>query len=141
MTLNQLKIFITIAEIGNVTKAAEFLGITQSAASASVASIENTYQVKLFERVGRKIVLSEVGKRFLPEAQNVIASAKNASKNLRFLGKKIVGTINIAASQTIANYWLPKRISVFHTMFDLDLFELQSLIADALSTWTCILNL
>ena len=66
MTLNQLKIFITIAEIGNVTKAAEFLGITQSAASASVASIENTYQVKLFERVGRKIVLSEVGKRFLP---------------------------------------------------------------------------
>ena len=115
MTLNQLKIFITIAEIGNVTKAAEFLGITQSAASASVASIENTYQVKLFERVGRKIVLSEVGKRFLPEAQNVIASAKNASKNLRFLGKKIVGTINIAASQTIANYWLPKRISVFHT--------------------------
>ena len=114
MTLNQLKIFITIAEIGNVTKAAEFLGITQSAASASVASIENTYQVKLFERVGRKIVLSEVGKRFLPEAQNVIASAKNASKNLRFLGKKIVGTINIAASQTIANYWLPKRISVFH---------------------------
>ena len=115
MTLNQLKIFITIAEIGNVTKAAEFLGITQSAASASGASIENTYQVKLFERVGRKIVLSEVGKRFLPEAQNVIASAKNASKNLRFLGKKIVGTINIAASQTIANYWLPKRISVFHT--------------------------
>ena len=114
MTLNQLKIFITIAEIGNVTRAAEFLGITQSAASASVASIENIYQVKLFERVGRKIVLSEVGKRFLPEAQNVIASAKNASKNLRLLGKQIVGNINIAASQTIANYWLPKRISVFH---------------------------
>ena len=39
MTLNQLKIFITIAEIGNVTKAADFLGITQSAASASIAAI------------------------------------------------------------------------------------------------------
>jgi len=49
MTLNQLKIFLAIAEVGNVTKAADLLGITQSAASASIASIENIYQVKLFE--------------------------------------------------------------------------------------------
>ena len=45
MTLTQLKIFIMVAELGNVTKAAERLGLTQSAASAAIASIENTYQV------------------------------------------------------------------------------------------------
>ena len=114
MTLNQLKIFIAIAEVGNVTKAADLLGITQSAASASIASIENIYQVKLFERVGRSIILSEVGKRFLPEAQKVIASAKNATKFLKLISEKTVGSINIAASQTIANYWLPRRLALFH---------------------------
>ena len=114
MTLNQLKIFIAIAEVGNVTKAADLLGITQSAASASIASIENIYQVKLFERVGRSIILSEVGKRFLPEAQKVISSAKSASKFLKLISKKTVGSINIAASQTIANYWLPRRLALFH---------------------------
>ena len=114
MTLNQLKIFIAIAEVGNVTKAADLLGITQSAASASIASIENIYQVKLFERVGRSIILSEVGKRFLPEAQKVISSAKSATKFLKLISEKTVGSINIAASQTIANYWLPRRLALFH---------------------------
>ena len=114
MTLNQLKIFLAIAEVGNVTKAADLLGITQSAASASIASIENIYQVKLFERVGRSIILSEVGKRFLPEAQSAIASAKSASKYLRSLSEKTVGSLKIAASQTIANYWLPRKLALFH---------------------------
>ncbi len=117
MTLNQLKIFLTIAEVGNVTKAADLLGITQSAASASIASIENIYQVKLFERVGRSIVLSELGKRFLPEAQSAIASAKSATKYLRSLSKKTVGSLKIAASQTIANYWLPRRLAYFHARY------------------------
>ena len=114
MTFNQLKIFLAIAEVGNVTKAADLLGITQSAASASIASIENIYQVKLFERVGRSIILSEVGKRFLPEAQSAIASAKSASKYLRSLSEKTVGSLKIAASQTIANYWLPRKLALFH---------------------------
>lgn len=114
MTLTQLKIFIAVAEIGNVTKAAEALGMTQSAASAAIAAIEEVYQVQLFERVGRAIELSETGRRFLPEAQSVIASAKTATRNLRSLGGKTYGKLQIAASQTIANYWLPQRLAVFH---------------------------
>ena len=117
MTLNQLKIFLKIAEVGNVTKAAELLGMTQSAASASIASIENNYQVKLFERVGRSIILSEVGKRFLPEAQRTLASAKNANKYLNLLSKKTVGSLKISASQTIANYWLPRKLALFHSRY------------------------
>ena len=117
MTLNQLKIFLKIAEVGNVTKAADLLGMTQSAASASIASIENNYQVKLFERVGRSIILSEVGKRFLPEAQRAVASAKNANKYLNLLSKKTVGNLKIAASQTIANYWLPRKLALFHSRY------------------------
>ena len=83
MTLTQLKIFITVAQVGSVTKAAEILGMTQSAASAAIASLENIYQVKLFERVGRSIELSETGQLFLPEAQNTLSSAMVAARSLR----------------------------------------------------------
>ena len=114
MTLTQLKIFIMVAELGNVTKAAERLGLTQSAASAAIAAIENTYQVKLFERVGRSVELSETGKRFLPEAQSTIRSARATVRNLRSLSGKTYGNLHITASQTIANYWLPQRLAVFH---------------------------
>jgi len=115
MTLTQLKIFIMVAELGNVTKAADRLGITQSAASAAIAAIENLYQVKLFERVGRSIELSETGRRFLPEAQSTLSSARAAARNLRSLSGKTYGNLHITASQTIANYWLPQRLATFHT--------------------------
>ena len=116
MTLTQLRIFAAIAEIGNVTRAAQELGITQSAASAAIANLESMYQVRLFERVGRSIVLSEVGKRFLPEAREALAGSANAIRALHILSEKTIGTLQIAASQTIANYWLPRKLASFHTI-------------------------
>ena len=91
--------------------------MTQSAASASIASLENTYQVKLFKRVGRSITLSDEGKRFLPEAQSVIERSRSAKKYLRLLSKKTIGSLKIGASQTIANYWLPRRIASFNARY------------------------
>jgi len=114
MTLNQLKIFVAVAELGNVTKAAEILGITQSAASAAIATLENQYEARLFQRVGRAIELSEIGRLFLPNAQDVIAASATAARSLQRLGGKAKGKIKIIASQTIANYWLPNRLSSFH---------------------------
>ena len=117
MTLIQLKIFATIAEAGSVTRAAEILGITQSAASAALAVLENSNEVKLFNRVGRSIELSEIGRRFLPEAQSIVLAAQNASRNLRALGGRTTGKVVIAASQTIANYWLPSKLAKFRAQY------------------------
>ena len=117
MTLIQLKIFATIAEVGSVTRAAELLGITQSAASAALAVLENSNEVKLFNRVGRSIELSEIGRRFLPEAQSIVLAAQNASRNLRALGGRTTGKVVIAASQTIANYWLPSKLAKFRAQY------------------------
>ena len=114
MTLVQLRIFLAVAELGNVTKASKELGISQSAASAAIATIEDIYQVKLFDRVGRSVFLSDLGRRFLPEAQSAIASAKNATKMLRMRSEKTSGSLQIAASQTIASYWLPRRLAAFN---------------------------
>lgn len=117
MTLNQIRIFVLIAELGHVTRAAERLGITQSAASASIAALEKQYEIKLFNRVGRSVQLSETGEHFLAEAQALLASARAAQRHLRELGGITVGKIDIAASQTIANYWLPRRLATFHDQF------------------------
>lgn len=117
MTLTQLKIFIAVAERGHVTRASEHLGITQSAVSAAVSALENQYQVKLFNRVGRAIKLSEAGELFLSEAQAVVDRAEAAQRMLRELGGITIGHLEIAASQTIANYWLPRRLAMFQALY------------------------
>ena len=75
MTLEQLRVFVAVAEHEHVTRAAMVLGLTQSAASAAVAAIERRYGARLFDRVGRGIELTEAGRRFLPEARAVLDRA------------------------------------------------------------------
>ena len=64
-TLDQLRIFIEVAERGHMTRAAEALGLkSKSAASAAITTLEACYQTKLFDRVGRGIQLTETGRIF-----------------------------------------------------------------------------
>ena len=115
MTLDQLRIFTEVAERGHVTRAAEALGMSQSAASAAVAALESTYQIKLFDRVGRGIQLTETGRIFLREARDVLDRAAMARSVLQDLAGGPAGPVAIAASQTIATYWLPRRLAAFHS--------------------------
>ena len=114
MTLEQLRIFIAVAERGHVTRAAEVLGISQSAASAAIATLESRYRVSLFDRVGRGIELTEAGRLFLREARAVVGRASTAKSVLEDLAGLASGAVSIAASQTIASYWLPRRLTAFH---------------------------
>jgi DNA-binding transcriptional LysR family regulator len=115
MTLDQLRIFIAVAERGHVTRAAEALRISQSAASAAIATLEERYRAKLFNRVGRGIELTETGRLFLREARAVLDRASMARSVLQDLAGFASGTVAIAASQTIATYWLPRRLADFHS--------------------------
>ncbi|MFC2967552.1 LysR family transcriptional regulator [Acidimangrovimonas pyrenivorans] len=114
MTLEQLRIFIAVAEREHVTRAAEALNLTQSATSAAVAALEMRHGAMLFERVGRRIALTEAGRRFLPEAKAVLARAAAAERLLDDLAGLKTGALQIAASQTLANYWLPPLMLQFH---------------------------
>jgi DNA-binding transcriptional LysR family regulator len=114
MTLDQLRIFIEVAEHGHVTRAAEALGMSQSATSAAIASLEASYQIKLFDRVGRGIQLTETGRIFLREARAVLDRATMARSVLQDLAGHPAGPVAVAASQTIATYWLPRRLAAFH---------------------------
>jgi DNA-binding transcriptional LysR family regulator len=114
MTLEQLRIFAAVAEQGHMTHAAEALGLSQSAASAAIAALEARYQTRLFDRIGRGIQLTETGRIFLREARAVLDRASMARSVLQDLAGSPTGTVAIAASQTIATYWLPRRLAAFH---------------------------
>ena len=100
-----------------MTERAQALGMTQSATSAAVASLERLSGVKLFNRVGRGIELTEAGRRFLPEAKNVIERAAIARAILEQSAEIESGTVSIGASQTIANRWLPRRLAAFREAY------------------------
>ena len=114
MTLEQLRIFIAVAEKQHVTQAARELNLTQSATSAAIAALETRYDVKLFDRIGRGIALTQTGRDFLIEARAVLARARAATQVLNDLAGLKRGSLTIAASQTVANYWLPGRIQTFN---------------------------
>ena len=65
MTLEQLRIFVGVAERLSMTRAAEALHLTQPAVSAAVAALEERHATRLFDRVGRGLALSEAGRVFL----------------------------------------------------------------------------
>lgn len=113
MTLDQLRIFVAVADRQHVTRAAEALNLTQSAVSAAIAALETNHQTKLFHRVGRGIELTETGRLFLPEAHAVLARSAAAELVLAELGGLERGTLSVHASQTIASYWLPRYLAAF----------------------------
>lgn len=113
MTPEQLRIFVAVAERGHVTRAAAFLGMSQSAASAAIKALELGSGVQLFNRVGRAVELSPAGRRFLPEAKAVLERIAEARNVLENASQVMAGSIAIAASQTIASHWLPRRLAAF----------------------------
>jgi DNA-binding transcriptional LysR family regulator len=124
MTLEQLRIFVAVAERQHVTQAARALNLAQSAASHAIASLEARYNARLFDRVGRRIELTEAGRVFLLEARTILAQVERAELVLSEFGSLERGTLAVQASQTIASYWLPRHLVAFrraHPQIDIRL--------------------
>lgn len=116
MTLDQLRIFVAVAERQHMTRAAEVLNISQSAISSAIATLEARHDIKLFDRVGRGIALTEPGKALLIEARAVIEKVADTDLMLAEYGGLRRGTLRIAASQTVGGYWLPALLLRFRTL-------------------------
>ena len=113
MTLEQLRIFVAVAERQHVTQAAQALNLAQSAASHAIAALEQRHNTKLFDRVGRRIELTGAGRIFLAEARSILAQVERAELTLSEFGNLDRGTLAVQASQTIASYWLPRHLVAF----------------------------
>lgn len=117
MTLEQLSIFIAVAEREHLTQGADAVGLSPSAASAAIKALEAYYDVRLFDRVGRRIELTREGRVLLAEARLTLAQIRHTESVLSELGSLRTGILDVQASQTVANYWLPQRLLAFHSQF------------------------
>jgi DNA-binding transcriptional LysR family regulator len=117
MTLEQLTVFIAVAEREHLTQGAAAAGLSPSAASAAIKALEAYYDVRLFDRVGRRIELTREGRVLLAEARLTLAQVRNTESVLSELGSLRTGILDVQASQTVANYWLPPRLLRFQSQY------------------------
>ena len=113
MTLEQIRIFLAVAERLHFTRAAESLHLTQSAVSAAIAALEGRNGTRLFDRVGRHVELTAEGTAFAVEAREVLRAAERAARTLDELSGLTRGALALIGSQTVANYWLPPLVYRF----------------------------
>ncbi len=111
ISLRELEVFITITDLGSATAAAARIGLTQSAASQALAALEDGLSAKLFDRIGRRLLLNEQGRLLLPRARAMLDSAQDMQ--LMFTGDSGIH-IRLGASTTIGNYLLPPWLAGFY---------------------------
>jgi DNA-binding transcriptional LysR family regulator len=113
ITLRQLQIFRAIALTGSTTAAALSVPLSQSATSTALTELERGLQARLFDRVGKRLLLNDSGRALLPLALGVLDGARNIES--AFLsgegGPRV--DLHLFASTTIGNYVLPKLLSSF----------------------------
>ncbi|MBD2104571.1 LysR family transcriptional regulator [Leptolyngbya sp. FACHB-261] len=117
MRLDQLRIFLTVAQQLHFTRAAELLYITQPAVSAAIQSLEEEYSVKLFHRIGRQVEITEPGRFLQVEAQRILDQVALMERGLRELNDLQWGELRLGSSLTIGNYWLPDKINQFKRQY------------------------
>ncbi len=101
-TLRQLQIFLAVAKHQNISRAAQSLHMSQSAASEALLTLEHTYDVRLFDRTGNKLALNSIGRSLRREAENLLAHCQAFEHKL--LDHRELGHIKVGASFTIGNH-------------------------------------
>ncbi len=110
-TLRQLQVFLAVAHFENVTRAADYLAMSQSACSGALKDLENQYDVQLFDRIGKRLQLNELGRLLRFKAEALLAMANEFDEDLR--KHREVGGIKVGATLTIGNYLAVGLISRF----------------------------
>jgi DNA-binding transcriptional LysR family regulator len=112
LTLRQLQIYRAVALSGGTTAAAESLALSQSATSAALNELERTLETRLFDRVGKRLILNDTGRSLLPAALAVLDGAKSIEATRAF-GEALPMDLRLFASTTIGNYILPRMLARF----------------------------
>ena len=111
--LRQLRYFVEVAEREHISEAAEHLHVAQSAISRQIANLEEELGTPLFERIGRNVKLTPVGKIFLEHCITALKGIDFAAKQVEEFLDPAKGTIKIGFPTSLASYVLPTVISAF----------------------------
>lgn len=101
-SFRQLEVFLAAAHFQNITRAAESLAMSQSAASSALKELESQFDIQLFDRVGKRLQLNELGRLYRPKAESLLAQATELEQ--AFSKHSDVGALKVGATLTIGNY-------------------------------------
>jgi LysR family hydrogen peroxide-inducible transcriptional activator len=139
MELHQLRYFVAVAETGSFTRAAEREEVTQPTLSEQILRLESKQHgigQRLFDRLGRKVVLTDAGQVLLGHAQAILAAVGEAERAVQDSGEG--GLLRVGAIPTVAPFLLPRAVTRFrreHPAVQLQLKEdlTERLLADLLA--------
>ncbi len=114
-TLRQLEVFIATAHHENVSRAARELAMSQSAASGALKELEDQFDVRLFDRVGKRLRLNELGRRLRPQAESLLAQASSLEQAIQDV--EVSGQLQVGATLTIGNYLAVGMIAEFRQRY------------------------
>jgi len=117
MDLATLQAFLAVAESGSFSRAAERLFLTQPAVSKRIAALESELGTQLFDRIGRRIHLTEAGHALLTRAQTVLRDLEDIRRSITNLSGAVTGPLALATSHHIGLHRLPLALKRFHATY------------------------
>ncbi|MBN2503547.1 MAG: LysR family transcriptional regulator [Anaerolineales bacterium] len=125
MEIHQLEYFVAVAETGNFSRAAERCQIAQPSLSQQIIKLEQEIGQPLFDRLGRKSVLTQAGKQLLPRARAILAELQHIKAEMQTEDEEGHGTLTVGFIPTIAPFVLPRVIENFSQAFPLATLEVH----------------
>jgi DNA-binding transcriptional LysR family regulator len=113
MDLKQLRTFVTVAELGTVSRAAERLHIAQPALSRQIRALEDGLGVALFDRLAGRLQLSSAGERLLGESRGLLNYARDLDERARLFQRPDAGVLKVAASPHFIEGVFPQFLRTF----------------------------
>lgn len=129
MEINELQAFIEVSRTASFSQAAEKLYLTQPAVSKRVANLESELDLRLFDRIGRKISLTEAGRALLPRATELLNNIADMKRLATNLSGQISGPLVMGTSHHIGLHRLPpilRRFTASNPAVKLDIRFLDS---------------
>ncbi|MFT9598132.1 LysR family transcriptional regulator [Mesobacillus sp.] len=117
MDFHQLKSFYYVANYLNFSKAAEKVSLSQPAVSRQIEALEAYYKLSLFNRSGRKVELTDAGRRLLQYTEKILLLTEETEKAMMALTNLETGDIRVGACTTVGNYILPALIVDFQNKY------------------------
>lgn len=117
VTIHQLELFLVAAKLKNFSRAADQMAISQPAFSAQIIKLEKILGAPLFERIGRRIELTETGALFESYAQRTLSTLREGKQAIDDMTTQVIGALRIGASTTIGNYILPRYLWTYRSRY------------------------
>jgi DNA-binding transcriptional LysR family regulator len=126
LTLRQLQIFQAIVQTGSTSAAANAVSLTQSAASAALSELENVLGTRVFDRVGKRLVLNDNGRTLSVQARWLLDGAAQVERQFSIVpGAAAAGPLRIGASTTIGNYLMPRLLADYRGHADISEVDIR----------------